>query len=301
MESGYWKTFVEVVRCGSFSRAAELLFITQSAASRRVKFMEEQYGTPLLDRSGPILKPTRAGLIVHEKALLLLALEDELTQELRKEGGSISLSFACSRPFGISHLPDIMKKFLSRYEDKVDIKLSFETPEVALQGLRDGLHSIVVIEHWEKLVFAPHHVVRLGLDPEVLVSSPRLGLPAALTVDDLLVHRLYQRAENCCSARLLAHNMALLGRKAEEFRHVLLYDDLHVIISSVCAGEGIAFLPKSLVEGMIQTGALCEHAVEGFSLSRKRSLVYREELMEDHPFSYFITCITSACAVGRRI
>ena len=58
MELLYLKTLVEVVRTGSLSRAADILCVTQPAVSRRIKFLEDQYGYELLDRSGHRLRPS---------------------------------------------------------------------------------------------------------------------------------------------------------------------------------------------------------------------------------------------------
>lgn len=67
MELAYLKTLLEMVDTGSFSKAADNLYVTQSAVSRRIKFMEDQYGYPLLDRSGPNLLLTDAGTVVADQ------------------------------------------------------------------------------------------------------------------------------------------------------------------------------------------------------------------------------------------
>ena len=54
MDTRYLKTLQAVLESGSFSRAADDLNITQSAVSRRIRFMEDQYGMPLIDRSGGV-------------------------------------------------------------------------------------------------------------------------------------------------------------------------------------------------------------------------------------------------------
>ena len=299
MESSYLKTLVEVVRRGSFSKAAETLHLTQSAVSRRIKFMEEQYGTTLIDRNGPLLHPTEAGRVVHEKAQRMLELEGELASELQKMNEHLTLCFACTRPFGIAFLPAIMKKFMKRYEGKVDIRLSFETPPEALANLREKRHDVVVIEHWDHIDFAPCGTITLGVDEMVFVSSPQFGLPTPwVTVDELLRYRLYRRREDCCSGKLLVSNMSAIGRNPDEFSNVLLYDDLHVIIELVSAGEGIALLSKSVVGNQLKEGKLREHRVEGFCHSRERTLAYHNEILQNQPLRYFITCICNAFGVS---
>lgn len=299
MESGYLRTFFEVVRCGSFSKAAEVLFVTQSAVSRRIKLMEERYGCQLIDRSGPTLKPTEAGWIVYENAWQMLELESALDKQIQKLNERPALAFACTRPFAIAYLPAVMRRYMAKFEGKADLRLSFEMPPNALQGLRDRKYDLIVLEHWDDIDFTPCRTVAIGTDEMVFVSAPHLGLPSPeVAVDELIRHRLYRRKDDCCSGKLLAHNMAAIGRSPGEFGNVLLYNDLHVIIESVLAGEGIAFISRSLVLGHLEEGRLCEHRVPGFTHERRRTLAYREQDSRNKPFHYLIGCILETFGIA---
>jgi DNA-binding transcriptional LysR family regulator len=64
------ETFVEVVRCGTFARAAEALSFTPSAVSQQMAKLEAEVGVPLLDGSR---RPTEAGRLLHEHAVGILA------------------------------------------------------------------------------------------------------------------------------------------------------------------------------------------------------------------------------------
>jgi len=78
METRYLNTLIASVDAGTFSKAAELLHITQSAVSQRIKFLEEHFGQQLLDRSGQRLALTAAGQLVFSKAKDILEKEREL-------------------------------------------------------------------------------------------------------------------------------------------------------------------------------------------------------------------------------
>jgi DNA-binding transcriptional LysR family regulator len=76
------RAFVEVVRQGSFSQAAEVVFATQSSVSKAVKTLEDELGTPLFDRIGHRNQLTAAGEIAYRRALAILAERDSLVAEL---------------------------------------------------------------------------------------------------------------------------------------------------------------------------------------------------------------------------
>jgi len=76
------RAFVEVVRLGSFTEAAKIVFATQSTVSKSVKQLEDELGVRLLDRVGPRSSLTSAGEIVYSRALQMLAVRDDLVAEL---------------------------------------------------------------------------------------------------------------------------------------------------------------------------------------------------------------------------
>ncbi len=76
------RAFVEVVRQGGFSQAAEVVFATQSSVSKSVKALEDELGTPLLDRIGHRTKLTAAGEVAYRRALAILAEGESLVAEL---------------------------------------------------------------------------------------------------------------------------------------------------------------------------------------------------------------------------
>ncbi|HEY6052416.1 MAG TPA: LysR family transcriptional regulator, partial [Gaiellaceae bacterium] len=82
MDTRQLAAFCEVVERRSFSQAAERLGVTQPAVSLQVRALEKRLGTQLLDRSGRRVAPTEAGLRLYRGAQRLLALEQQLVEEV---------------------------------------------------------------------------------------------------------------------------------------------------------------------------------------------------------------------------
>lgn len=275
MELTYLKTLLEVVDTGSFSKAADNLCVTQSAVSRRIKFMEDQYGYPLLDRSGPNLLLTEAGTMVADKAKKLLEIERELLADLHlMHGPKRELSFCCTPAFGMSYLPDIMQRFIKMDDDLNDMKFMFDTPDNILKGLQEQRYDLAVLDHCARLDLDEFKTVDLPADDMVFVSSPALQIPTPVTpLDALLRQTLFSRKEGCCSRKFLDFNMAQVDRTTGEFNRVIILDDLHLIIQSVIAGNGVAFISEGVVARQLAEGLLVPHYVEGFAHQRCRKLV----------------------------
>jgi DNA-binding transcriptional LysR family regulator len=111
-------------------------------------------------------------------------------------------------------------------------------------------------------------------DEMVFVSSPRLGLASDTTdLGALFALPLFARREGCCSRMLLEKNLACVGHSFQEFRKVIVFDDLHVIMQAVLDGEGIAFLSRDVLGDHLTSGRLVPHHVPSFTHIRDRALV----------------------------
>lgn len=289
MKFEYLRTLVESVVAGSFSKAAENLFITQSAVSRRIKFLEDQYGYSLIDRSGPILAATEAGRIVIEKAEKMLQLENELRNDLRVLSPSPGIKFCCTPSFGITYLPEIMKDFMHLNPGMSELKFYFEMPDKVVDGMREALYQVAVIEHNEEYDLAEFETIDLPGDDVVFVSSPQLAITEEeLSLEELICYDLYTRKQGCCSSKLLNYNLKKNSREASEFNRLIYYDDLHLIISSVLDGYGLAFISRSVVDKFVEEGILRTHRVKGFEHAFKRTLIVNSAFASSQAIGNFI-------------
>src|SRR5437588_3744942 len=101
MDTRQLAAFCEVVDRKSFSQAAERLGVTQPAVSLQVRSLEKRLGTKLLDRSGRRVEPTEAGLLLYRGAQRLLALEEEIVNEVAAEDmGELTGTFAIGASTG---------------------------------------------------------------------------------------------------------------------------------------------------------------------------------------------------------
>src|ERR671922_202242 len=87
MDTRQLAAFCAVVERRSFSQAAERLGVTQPAVSLQVRALEKRLGTQLIDRSGRRVEPTEAGLRLYRGAQRLLALEEQLVEEVAAGDG----------------------------------------------------------------------------------------------------------------------------------------------------------------------------------------------------------------------
>ncbi|HJV35323.1 LysR family transcriptional regulator [Geomonas sp.] len=295
MDTRYLKTLSMVLSTGSFSKAAEELYITQSAVSQRIKAIEEQFGLPLLDRSGTVLQPTDAGEAVLKAAEQILAIEHSLKKELQNLGRKPGISLCCTPTFGIVYLPHVLNRFFLCYSEGVDLKFMLNTPERSLKGVLANDFDLAVIEHCENVQAAGAEVYQLPADELIFISAPALQIPGKdVRLQDLTCHRLIARRDGCSSRHLLESNLSRFGKSLEDFNGTIVYDDLHLTIQSVLSGNGVAFVSRSMVDEQLEKGTLREHMVDGFASNRLRSIVVNGKRGQDPLIKSLIASIFSA-------
>jgi DNA-binding transcriptional LysR family regulator len=139
MDTGSLQTFLTVAEKQSFSEAAESLYLTQPAVSKRIAALEDELKTRLFDRIGRKISLTEAGraLLAHAKNILL-EMEDS-KREIANLSGTVAgrLTIGTSHHIGLHRLPPILRKYSADYPE-VELDLHFMDSEVACRAVLGG-------------------------------------------------------------------------------------------------------------------------------------------------------------------
>lgn len=120
------KTFQAVARLGSFTRAAEALYLTQPAVSLQIKDLENEYGTPLLERLGRTVRLTPAGeaLMPFVEAILESARQSHDAVEGVRNTTAGRIRVGATGLSGVHMLPELIAEFKERCpECRIDVQL----------------------------------------------------------------------------------------------------------------------------------------------------------------------------------
>ncbi|MBK4415141.1 LysR family transcriptional regulator [Enterobacter hormaechei] len=133
------RVFVTVAQARSFSRAGEMIGLSQSAVSHSVKELETQTGVKLLDRTTREVVLTEAG---HQLATRLERLLDELNSTLRDVGRlgqqlSGTVRLAASQTISAHLIPQCIAESNHRYPD-IDFVLHDRPQQWVLESIRQG-------------------------------------------------------------------------------------------------------------------------------------------------------------------
>ncbi|MEK4229629.1 LysR substrate-binding domain-containing protein [Solibacillus sp. FSL H8-0538] len=228
---------MEVVKQGSFSNAAELLFMSQPAVSQHVKQYEQELGAILFDRSTKKLRLTAAGRITFDYCLKMIRLQQELSQALDDLANEVKgkLTIGASYSYGEYILPQVIAQFLQQYpqvEPQIDIQNTSHIAEQVLnQQIDVGIvEGIVSHQQLERVRFAQDQMVLVANKPlktllgneTWIIREPGSGTRAA-------VERFW-------------HAQHLQPQRLQQ------YGSTQLIKGAVMAGIGVSLLSKWTVE-----------------------------------------------------
>ncbi len=298
MNTDYLRSFVEVVRRGSFSDAARALGVSQPTISFQVQRLEEEASAKLLERQGGRVALTDAGTLFLRFAERVLTEESGLRESmktLRKViGGRLALG-ASTIP-GEYILPRLLGAFLQRYPavqatiavadtsiivDKVqarEVDIGFIGAEVKRRGL----------------------VVRRLQDDEVLLLAPPkhpFAKRGSIRVEDLEGQPLVVREEGSGTQRSLEQLLKARGFNLGRARPQLVVGSSQAVITAVEAGVGLGFVSAMAAQASLALGRTKSITLKGLSLKRGIYYTYAEKQADTHLLQTFLAFLAEAAPV----
>jgi LysR family glycine cleavage system transcriptional activator len=245
------KGFEAAARHLSFTRAAEELFLTQSALSRQMQTLEEQLGMPLFERRHRQLLLTEAGqmLLATAKAVL-----DELTQAvaaIRRDEAAQPLTVSTNQPFASLWLIPRLSRFRERHPG-IDVYISADNRIVDLERERIDLAVRYCSE-----AMAPPGSPRLFGERLVPVCSPKLAADRSRPLkrpEDLARHILLSIDDERGRFTWLNWSAWLAAIGIHELTPAgsLRFNHFDQVIQAAVDGQGVALGRVPLIDNLLR-------------------------------------------------
>lgn len=283
MDISELQAFLSVASQGSFSRAAEQLFLTQPAVSKRVASLEAELGTHLFDRIGHKPSLTEAGRTLLPRAERIVTSVNDCKRALADLSGDVSgeLRIGTSHHIGLHRLPNILREFNQRYPG-VELDLHFMDSEHACLAIERGELELAIVTLPLK---ASRHLL---LDPVwddplclmVAGDHPLLALKKP-SLRDLSKHQAVLPGRGTFTREIIEQAMQVL----EVDLHVRFSTNyLETIKMLTSIGLGWSILPQIMLDRELRTihiPRLQLHRTLGLVRHRRRSLSNASQAMVD--------------------
>ncbi len=249
MDNQNLKAFITVVDCGSFSYAADRLYVTQSAISKRIAQLELQIGKKLFDRIARQVSLTEAGKELLPRAQRILKEYEDALQAINDLSGEASgtLRLAISHHLGLHRLPPVLKQFSQQYPN-VTLDIEFMDSEKAYELVLHGESEVAVIT----LALDSHHNInskKIWDDPLRFICAqdhPLANLKKP-QLSDLAEYPIILPGLNTYTGRIIQN---LFQREGIPLKAPMSTNYLETISTMVEIGLGWSVLPETLVRDL---------------------------------------------------
>jgi LysR family glycine cleavage system transcriptional activator len=245
------KGFEAAARHLSFTRAAEELFLTQSALSRQMQTLEEQLGLPLFERRHRQLLLTDAGQFLHATAKTVLAELTQAVAAIRRDQAAQPLTVSTNQPFASLWLIPRLARFRERHP-KIDVYISADNRIVDLERERIDLAVRYCSE-----AAAPPGSPRLFGERLVPVCSPALAADKTRPLkkpEDLAHHVLLSLDDDRGRFTWLNWSAWLAAIGIHELTPAgsLRFNHFDQVIQAAVDGQGVALGREPLIDRFLQ-------------------------------------------------
>jgi LysR family transcriptional regulator, low CO2-responsive transcriptional regulator len=289
-------TFLEVAKLGSFSRAGQKVFRSQSAVSAQIRQLEQEYGDRLLDRSGKDVTLTPAGRVLSAYAEKLLQMRDESLLAVADQGSTTrgTLVIGANEATCLYVLPDVFAKFCHLYPG-VQISIYRNFSYKIVEKLEKGSIDVGIVTLPVKSPSLKSHAI--FRDQLMLMVSPQSPLAKhdVVPVSEIAKHPLLL-PKTGYSRRVMDK---LFRPYAAQLQVRMELASVGMIKSFVAAGLGVSLISTSFARDQVLAGRVKLIPIQDQELWRELGLAYRRDRTLTRATATFISTVRQLAAASK--
>ncbi len=244
------RAFLMVAETTSFSRAAEKLFITQPAISKRIATLEDSLDCKLFDRLGKKIQLTQAGLALlpsYQRVAAEINEGKRIISTLRTEVSG-HMKFGTSHHIGLHRLPPILRKYTRQYPE-VELDIQFMDSEQAASLILKGDIELALITLADNIE-PPLTTVPIWTDIMscVVAKDHPLAKKRNITVKQLSEHGVLLQSQSTHTRDIIDQALKL----KPNVKIIMESNYLETIKAMIQNGLGWGVLPQSMIDASLK-------------------------------------------------
>ena len=267
------KVYITVVEQRNFSRAAELLHLSQPGVSLHIRKLEKEFDVKLMHRSPKWVKLTEAGELLYVRAKEMVNLYESAKLDIARLQDDVSGSLQIGASFTIGEyvLPRLFSSFARQYPE-VAMEVFIGNSSQVVEAIRDNKMDFGLIE--EDIEAQDLTVTPFMKDELIIVAAEGYPLNASVNADleqlqdQVWILREMGSGTRSSSDRFLAQTGLRVNRS-------YVFNSSQGVKEAVFSGLGIAMLSRWVVKRELSAGMLKEITIPDIHLERNFSLVHR--------------------------
>ena len=275
------RTLIRVVEEGGYTRAANVLHLTQPAVSHHIHQLEAEYGLHIFRPDKKELIPTPEGAVLIKYARRALALERTARQAIEDSRRSLKhLTVGLTPTAGENRMPQVLALYCHEHP-QVHINIITDTINNLYQRMELYELDLAVMEG--VLPGEKFNSVLFDTDYLCLITSPQhpFAHRQSIRLEELKQERMILRPAKAGTRTLFDSYLQSQGESVQSFNIMMELDNVAMIKDLVEQNLGVSIIAKSACREEERSGKLAAVPIENASMSRDIRLIYHSDF--GHP------------------
>ncbi|MFY0802759.1 selenium metabolism-associated LysR family transcriptional regulator [Peribacillus frigoritolerans] len=291
------KVFVTVIEQKNFSRAGDILNLSQPGVSLHIRNLENELGTKLIYRSPKQVQITEPGKILYRHAKQMLNHYETAKREINEFNNVVSgtMKIGASFTIGEYYLPKVLAEFAAQYP-MVDIQIIISNSNDVIQGIRSNKLDIGLIEG--ETYYKDIDVRPFMNDEMIVVVPPDHPLSQMDLIEgNMLQNQTWVLREQGSGTR--TYSDKLLSSLELNIKKTFIFTSIQGVKEAVMAGLGIALLSRLTVQKELKSNELKTFHLKNEPLIRPFSIVKKLDFEASKAMELFLRKVEEFAIKGR--
>jgi DNA-binding transcriptional LysR family regulator len=283
------KVFCDLAETESFTKAAQINDVTQSAVSQQITSLERTFKSLLIERSKKKFRLTREGQILYDFSKQIIGTYDALHSKLQEIKDIISgtIRVATIYSVGLHDLPPYLKKFLKGYPT-VTVHVEYRRPNEVYEDVTGNVVDLGLVAYPNR--DAKLEVVPLRKDPLVLICHPQhpFAKNKSIKLKALSGQKFIGFQPDIPTRKALDK---ILKENDVAVQHVMEFDNIETVKRAVEIDAGVAIVPQGTVVQEVSKQTLAQVGLDGGDFFRPLAAIYKKTKVLSPAMKQFLTIL----------
>ena len=286
------KVFCDLTETESFTKAAQVNNVTQSAVSQQISALERTFKSLLIERSKKKFRLTREGQVLYDYSKQIIQTYDSLNNKLAELKDIISgtIRVATIYSIGLHDLPPYIKKFMRNYPT-VNIHVEYRRANQVYDDVLSNVVDLGLVAYPVK--DSKIDIVPLRKEPLVLICHPQHPFAKQKTI----------KLKQLSGQKVIGFEPDIPTRKAldkimkehgVEVKHVMEFDNVETVKRAVEIDAGISIVPMGTVAQEISKQTLTAVNIEDGDFFRPLAAIYKKNKVLSPAMKQFLAILKEA-------
>ena len=283
------KVFCDLAETESFTKAAQINGVTQSAVSQQISSLERIFKSLLIERSKKKFRLTREGQVLYDYSKQIIQTYESLDSKLQELKDIISgtIRVATIYSIGLHDLPPYIKKFMKSYPT-VNVHVEYRRANQVYEDVFSNVVDLGLVAYPQK--DSKLEIIPLRKEPLVLICHPQHPFTRQKTI----------KLKNLVGQKVIGFEPDIPTRKAldkilrehgVDVKHVMEFDNVETVKRAVEIDAGISIVPLGTVTQEISKQTLVAVEIDDGEFYRPLAAIYKKNKVLSPAMKQFLTIL----------